>query len=336
MILKAGDITGEPMQNEQSLYALASHSGVKVATTPLRGAGLARFFSLRGRRIAEACGALWYSVPNRFLMSLPYQQPLDPTHEEIKELLRTNGALGVRFPSQRWRGMAGGVYIYRGREYELKTVHIKHRPRVRKGLETFEIRPVEEDDLLNQGLQLNRETMMRQGHFDPEFGETGQWTRLVRAMRDCPEISALGAFHGKSLAAYMIISREDRWLNILHQMSRQEDLRFFPNHALTFWVTKAASEDPFLEGVSYGLVPLISIEGLHEYKLRFGYQVLPCNCVVVLHPQLNFLLNNRLAQGGVQLLRQIRPNDQRLEMMETILRGAELTSRGDLKEDGRC
>ncbi len=318
------------------MFTVSHNSLLKGAIPGLPGAGLANFFSQRGRQIIEACGALWHSVPNRFLMSLPYQQPLDPTPHEIQDLLRISGAVGVRFPSQRWRGLAGGVYIYRGRDYQLKTVHIKHRPRVRKGLETFEIRPVKEDELLKQGLPLNRETMMRQGHYDPEFGEAGQWARLVRAMRDCPEISAVGAFHGGYLAAYMITCREDRWLNILHQMSKQDDLKFFPNHALTFWVTKAASEDPSLEGVSYGLVPLISIEGLHEYKLRFGYQVLPCNCVVVLHHQMDPLFNNRFVRGGVQLLRHLRPNDQRLEMMETVLRGAEFTSRGKLKEDFGC
>jgi hypothetical protein len=315
------------------MFTAVRNSVVKGAIPKLPGAGLANFFSLRGRHIIEACGVLWYSVPNRFLMSLPYHQPLDPTPAEIQDLLRSSGAVGVRFLSQQWRGMAGGVYVYRGRDYDLKSVHIKHRPRVRKGLQTFEIHPVGEDNLLNQGLQLNRETMVRQGHYDPEFGEASQWARLVRALRDCPEIGAIGAFDGKRLSAYIITCREDRWLNILHQMSRQDDLKSFPNHALTFWVTKAASEDPSLEGVSYGLVPLISIEGLHEYKLRFGYQVLLCTCVVVLHPQLDLLLNNRLIRRGVQLLRYLRPDDQRLEMTDTILRGAAFTSRGWIKEN---
>jgi hypothetical protein len=314
----------------------ACYLGVKVTTHRLPGAGLANFFSRRGRNIFEACGALWHSVPNRFLMSLPYQQPLDPAPGEIQGLLRSSGAVGVRFPSQKWPGMPGGVYVYRGRDYSLKSVHIKHRPRVRKGLQVFEVRAVGEDDLLNQGLQLNHETMARQGHYDPEFGEAGHWARLVRAMRECPEIGAIGAFDGQRLSAYMITCREDRWLNVLHQMSRQDDLKSFPNHALTYWVTKTASEDASLEGVSYGLVPLIAIEGLHEYKLRFGYQVFPCTCVVVLHPRLDLMLNNRLVQRGVQLLRNLRPADQRLEMTDTILRGAAATSEGQIKENSGC
>ncbi len=334
--MKAGDITQEPMRREQPMYSFASNSEVRSATSRLRGAGLANFYALRGRQIFEACGVLWHSVPNRFLTSLPYYEPLEPTLEEIRALLHSTGAVGVRFPSQNWPGMPGGVYVYRGRDYDLKSVHIKHRPRVRRGLQIFEIRPVDEDELLSQGIQLNRETMMRQGHYDPEFGEARQWARLVRAMHDCAEISAIGAFDGKRLCAYMITCREGQWLSILHQMSRQDDLKSFPNHVLTFSVTKAASEDISLEEISYGLVPLISIEGLHEYKLRFGYQVRPRACVIVLRSQIDLLLNNRLVRRGVRLLRHFWPDNQRLEMMETVLRGADMASRGMLKENGRC
>jgi len=312
------------------MTTIVCNSVGKGATPNLPGKGLANFFALRGRQIIEACGALWYSVSSRFLMSIPYQQPLEPTIESVHALLRSSGAAGVRFSSQQWHGIPGGVYVYQGKGYDLRSIHIKHRPRVRKGLQTFEIRDLEEDDLLNQGIQLNRETMMRQGHYDPEFGEMVQWARLVKAMGDCPEIRAVGAFDGKRLCAYMITCREDRWLNILHQMSRQDDLKSFPNHVLTFRITKAASEDSSLDGVSYGLVPLISIEGLHEYKTRFGYQILPRTCAVVLRPGLSLFLNNRFARLGVQQLRRLLPEEQRLEMAETILRGAAYTSRAGL------
>ncbi len=266
-------------------------------------------------------------------MSLPYQQALEATPDAIQALLRSSGAAGLRFQSQQWSGMPGGAFICRGRNYDLQSVHHKHRPRVRKGLQNFEIRAVEDNELLDQGLQLNRETMLRQGHYNSEFGEADQWARLVEAKRESPEIDAIGAFFGSRLSAYMLTCREDRWLNILHQMSRLDDLKNSPNHALTYWVTKAASEDPSLEGVCYGLQSLISTEGLDEYKLRFGYQIAPRTCVVVLHPRLDLLINNRVVRAGIRLVRRLRPEDQRLEMMETILRGAASASPDGLDEN---
>jgi len=301
-------------------------SGNRPGVTNFPGAGLAKFFEHRGRRIFEGCGVLWYSVPNGFLVSLPYQQPLDPLQEEVRALLRSSGAAGVRFSSLQWHGIEGGVYLHRGRNYTLQSVNAKHRPRVRKGMETFEVRQVPEEVLLQQGIQLNYDTMRRQNHYDPEFGDPDRWARLVKAIQCCPAISAVGVFAGDRLASYMITCREDGWLNILHQMSRLEDLKLFPNHYLTYWVTKAASEDPSLEGCSYGLVPLIANEGLHEYKTRFGYTVSPRNCAVVLGSKHDLLLNNAMVRRGVRWFRCFRPNDQRLETIDTVLRGAALTS----------
>jgi hypothetical protein len=258
-------------------------------------------------------------------MSLPYQEPLEPSHDELQDLFRSSGAAGVRFTSERWHGLEGGIYICRRSSYDLNSVQTKHRARVRKGMETIEVRPVKESELLDQGLQLNLETMARQARFDPEFGDAQSWNRFVKAMRECPEISAVGAFEGELLLAYMVVCKEDRWLNILHQMSRLDHLKSFPNHVLTYFVTKAACEDTSLDGVCYGLVPLVDIAGLHEYKMRFGYEVIRRSCAFVLNPRLDPLLNNSVSRWGVRQARRLRPRDERLEMIDTVLRGAALT-----------
>ncbi len=292
----------------------------------LPGACLADFFELRGRRIYEACGVLWYSVPGRFLMSLPYQQPLTPSRRDLHELLASSGSAGVRFLSDGWPGLESGIYVRMRGDYNLSSVHHKHRPRVRKGLDAFEIRPVEPEELTDQALEINLETMARQGRYDPEFAQPGPWRRLVRAIERCPNVSAIGALSGRQLAAYMIVCEEDRWLHMIHQMSRADMLPSFPNHALTYFVTKSAAENPSLDGVCYGLVSLVGNEGLHEYKLRFGYTVIRRSCAFVLNPWLDRILNNRIARWVVERLRKARPDDQRMEMMETVLRGAALTA----------
>src|SRR3974390_1768283 len=96
---------------------------------------LARFLELRGRRVVKACGALWYSVPGRFLMSLPHQRMLDPAPEELRSMIRDVGAVGVRFPSVAWAGLASGLYVLRRHEYDIRSLHVKHRPRVRHALQ---------------------------------------------------------------------------------------------------------------------------------------------------------------------------------------------------------
>lgn len=286
------------------------------------GGALARFLELRGRRIVRGCGAIWYAVPGRFLMSLPYEAMLNPDPRELREMIQEAGVFGARFPSSHWTGLESGLYLLRRRKYDMDSVHVKQRPRVRRGLQCFEVRPASREQLLSQGWALNLSTMARQGRYDPEFGDRRRWETLVEAAFACSEVSFPAAFCGSRLAAYMITCREHGWLHILHQMSRQEDLPNFPNHVLTFAVTREAAADESLDAVCYGYLPLFSADGLHEYKLRFGYELIPHQSSVQLHPTLNVTLNNPLARAAIRFGRALRRQNQHLETIETVLKGA--------------
>jgi hypothetical protein len=283
---------------------------------------LARFLELRGRHIIKACGALWYTVPGRFLMSLPYQAMLNPDQEEVRRMIRETGAFGARFPSLSWTGLQSGLYVLRQRNYDIGSLHAKHRPRVRRALECFEVRPAKKAELLDQGWALNLSTMERQGRYDAEFGDQRRWEQLVEAAFACPGIAFPAVFSGPRMAAYMATCREENWLHILHQMSRQEDLANFPNHLLTYAVTKQAALDVSLEAVCYGYVPLFAAEGLHEYKLRFGYEMIPHCSAIQLHPALDVILNRSAARVAVRVARRLQRENQQLEMLQTVLEGA--------------
>lgn len=290
------------------------------------GSVLAQFLALRGRQIVEGCGVIWYTVPGRFLMSLPYQAMLNPDPAELRRMITETRTFGARFPSLNWTGLRSGLYVLRNRQYDLGSLHPKHRPRVRHALQCFEVRPASKNELLEQGWELNISTMARQGRYDPEFGERQHWARLVEAAFACPGISFPAAFCGSRLVAYMTTCREQGWLHILHQMSRQEDLANFPNHLLTYSVTKEGAADTSLDWICYGYAPLFSADGLHEYKLRFGYELRPHHSAIQLRPLLNTLLNRSVSRAAVRLARRFVPKDQQLETLQTVLDGAHLSS----------
>lgn len=302
--------------------AMPVNSGARVAPGRRPGQNLAEFMQRRGRRIAETPGCLWHSVENRFFMSVPYNLPVDPDPDAVHRLLESERAVGVRFPSMHRAGLPGGFYACSRKPYELGTIHQKMRSLVRRGIETFAVRPIEEAELLRQGMQLNRDTLARQGRYDPEFGEQAHWEKLVRAVYTSVGVVAHGAFSGCRLAAYMITCRDDGWLHILHQMSRSETLQQNPNHALTFTVTSVAAADPTLQGTSYGLVSLLHTDGLHLYKTRLGYEVVERTSCFEFHPLLASVLGSQAACVVARFLQRVRPQDQRIEKIEAVLRGA--------------
>jgi len=290
------------------------------------GENIAGFMERRGRRVVEAAGCLWHSVEGRFFMSVPYQQPQDPDADEIRRLLASQHAVGVRFPSVNRPGLASGVYACRRKEYDLSSIHQKQRSQVRRGLENCEVRLVEESELLREGLRLNRDSMARQGRYDAEFGEEKQWRRVARAVYRSRGVAAYGAFCQGRLAAYLIACRDAGWLHILHQNSSTEDLPNNPNHALTFTVTRLAAQDRTLEAVSYGVLSLVAGDGLHLYKIRFAYDLVERTSSFQFHPVLAPLLENAALLKAVRLLRRYKPQDQRLEKVETVLDGARLSA----------
>ena len=144
---------------------------------------------------------------------------------------------------------------------------------------------------------------------------------LVEAAFACSEISFPAAFCGPRMAAYMVTCREQRWLHILHQMSRQEDRPNCPNHALTYAVTSQAAGDPSLDAICYGYVPLRAAGRLHEYKVRFGYEIIPHRSAIQLHPVLDAVLNCRVARAAVRIVRGLRRERVQLETFQKSPRG---------------
>jgi len=287
-----------------------------------RGGELARFMELRGRHVKQAAGVYWHSVGWRLYMSMPYQLSLDPDPGEIREMLRSVGGLGARFPSTCWPGLPSGLYVCRRKDYDFSAIQPRYRTKVRRGLERCIFRHVEPPELLAEGLELNRDTMRRQGRFDPEFSRSKPWERLVSAVFEVPAVEATGAYIDGRLSAYAITYREDGWLHILHQMSREEDLHHYPNHALTFHLTQRLALEPELEAVSLGQASLVRLPGLHAYKLRLGYELIPRSSAICLHPALAVVL---ASPPAARLARWLRPCDQRLERVSQVMEGARLS-----------
>jgi len=193
---------------------------------------------------------------------------------------------------------------------------------VRKGLQRCEVKPVPEEVLIREGIQLNRETMERQGRFDHEFGDEARWTNLCKAVGKSPKVRVLGAFVDGALAAYSVVYEEDNWTHILHQNSRVDLLEHYPNHALAFTITSEAMAKPGTEAVSYGLKSLVNTAGLHDFKLRIGFECEPQNSVCYLHPALAPVLTSGLAVWSLKKLRELRAEDQRLQRIESVVAAA--------------
>ena len=291
----------------------------------LPGAMLARFAELRGRRVFEGLGVPWVQDRGAIYTSVPYQGRVGAAPEEIASMLRRERVAGARYPTLNGGGLPNGLYWCNPAGYGLERVDRKYRGQVKKGLEAFEIRRMDPDELSRLGFELNLQTMERQGRFDPEFGDERGWNRLVAAVRGCPGMAATGAFLDGRLSSYIISCRDGAWLHLMYKMTRSEDLTRHSTYALDYWLLREASKDPGIAGVSNGLVGVVAAsnsDGLRRYKTNLGYGVLELEIAVQFHPAFQNLATSALTVGMVKLASRFRPQSRGLAVLARVLDAA--------------
>ncbi len=260
------------------------------------GERLAELLERRGRRVVEAAGVWWTSVDigSRYYTSLPDQLMIECSRDEAHDMLRRSGGLLARYPSNEKAALPCGAYVIQDRGYALQKLQKRTRNFVRRGLESCTVRLVERQELLTQGIELNLDTMARHRRKRPEFGDPAVWAKTVDAVYRTRGSECWGAFVGDRLASYVMCCRDAGWEHLLIQMSRAELLKSYPNHAIDYFLIERAMANPEVEGVCLGSLPLRHSEGLHNYKLRMGYGVLPQGAALAMHPLIEPVAKSRL------------------------------------------
>jgi hypothetical protein len=263
----------------------------------------------------------WGEYKGGFYTSLPFHLHLDLERDEVRSILRKTSVRGLRFSSTSQPGLRGGMYVCRPSAYSLQSVSRKQRGHVNRGLEVFEFRKVDPAELAAQGMELNRDTLLRQGRHDPTFLDPARFRQFVDVVGRCPGAVIYGVFQGGRMAAYLIGIRDGQWLHLIYKMSRAEDLQNSPNHALDYSVILDAAATPGIQFIGNGFSSLVEHEGLDRYKRQMGYELAEHNLCLHLHPRLDPLLGNSLALGAARRIARALPKHEGLAYAATVLEG---------------
>lgn len=302
-----------------------------VAAGERPGERLAELLERRGRKVVDWHGVWWANVDleSRYFTSIPDQVSVALDREPVQALLRKVGGAVARYPSCTQAGLPCGAYVVQDRSYTLQKLQKRTRNFVRRGLESCQIRPVERQELLVQGLELNLDTMARHGRMRPEFGDPRTWANTVAAVYDTRDSECWGAFVGDQMASYVMSCRDVGWEHLLIQMSRTSLLKSYPNHAIDYFLIERAMSMPEVEGVCLGSLPLRQGEGLHNYKIRMGYEVMPQAAAVVVHPLLSPIATSAVAGPLVRQAGRWGQLSGLAERLEILAAGARVSALRD-------
>jgi hypothetical protein len=283
---------------------------------------LVNYFEKMGHSVLQTDSACWYNVNRGAYNSIPFHRLIEPTSDELRELWRTRRVAVVRYPTdvRSALGQSSYMFVVRNKEYDLEGLSSNTRSHTRRGLKNCTVRQVDFPFLAHEGLSLHVSTLNRQGYDIPATIKE-YWERICLVAGETPDFEAWGAFVGDQLAALAIGFVIEDCYQVSTVRSQKELLKYYPNNALIFEITRQAIERSEIKLVSYGVESLNdSLEGLVKFKVDMGYELMPIKQHTVFHPILQPIV--RRTKGWIVGLADKRPNNLMLQKVKGLIRFA--------------
>lgn len=280
----------------------------------------AEFLARQGHHIVRTESCFWYDAQPGFYFYFPYHKLINPCEGELKHLLWDRPCIGARFfvPLD-CVGKNSYTIVCSDKNYDITSVDADcARRQTRRGLEKFDIRQIEFNELAKLGIGLMHDTLARQGR-NPNTWDERKWRLYCSATEGLKGFEAWGAFLGNNLASFMMTFQMEDHFTILQQSSATEYLHNYPNNALVFHVTKLKLASPTVNTVSYGPQSLDAPESLDKFKFRMGFEKRPMKQRIIFNPLMCPFING-LTHKFVRFVSSAKAENDTLRKLEGILR----------------
>ena len=263
---------------------------------------------------------LWISHERFSMLRQPTLASDAPSREEIKRVFKQSRAAMLSFITSPSDALVANSFLYlcEDPEYSVEKLGRGARYDTRRGLSEFNIRFLDQSEVLRLGRQAYYDTLARTGlsadhreTFEAGFGRPRS-DRLY-----------LGALKGDRLAAFLLVTEVDDWVSI-GGYSANEFLPLRPNNGLIYYAVHHYLVEKKFRVVNYGLSSVQAVsnaEGLNRFKLKMGFELVPVHRAFVFNPLLRPFVNRaswKLVSGMIKL----SPRHPLLKKAEGALRMA--------------
>lgn len=261
----------------------------------------------------------WARHESGAMVRFPNFYLIPPSPQEVRQVLWRGRAMVASYllePDEHHPANACH-YLCADHTYALEKLATPVRHHVRQGLRNLSITPLTLEQLLAHGFPAFRDARCRNGLNDGTIEEFQQW---FTGLAKLSGVVYLGAWKDEQLAAFAYIKEVNDWAE-LGCFSVDALLKYRPNDALVYSILYRYLVERRYSVVSYGLSSVQNetrAAGLHQFKLKLGFEARPVRRVFVPHPLLGLLINP-LTLWGVSAMLRFRPGDRLLKKAEGIL-----------------
>lgn len=279
----------------------------------------AEWLRRQGYRVIRTPSSHWYEASSRVYQAFPYHWVIEPSEQELNELLLKHSAIALRYsaPLTAPQGKVSYHVVCEDPAYDLPSLPRQTRQNVRKGLEYAHVEPIPLSRLATEGWLLRRDTLERQRREAAE--SEAWWHRVCMSAEDLPGFEAWGALHDGQLTASFLSFTCDDCFTLPHEQSASAYLEYRVNNALYFAIIREAFNRPGISGLFFCLQSLDAPSSVDEFKFRMGCTAKAVRQRVVFHPLLAPLLG-RFSHAAVQRVLKRYPSYSSLAKLEGMLR----------------
>ena len=264
---------------------------------------VAEWLRCQGYRVVRTPSSYWYEASPRVYQAFPYHWIIQPSEEELLDLLRANRAIALRYstPVTAPQGKLSYHVVCEGPSFDLPSLPRQARQKICKGLSYAPVEPIPLSRLASEGWSLRMDSLARQGRTGIESQRW--WTRLCQSAADLPGFEAWGAIHNGELVASFLAFYCDDCYTLPYEQSATAHLEYRVNNAIFYFVTHAALDNPAFSSVFLCLESLDAPPSMDEFKFRMGFTPRPVRQRVVFHPWLVPALDHGVYTLVKELLR---------------------------------
>ena len=257
----------------------------------------------QGHYIVQSASSFWYDQGPRVYQAFPYHWSVQPSQQELHELMSRGRAVGLRYstPIDVAHGKISYHVVYESGPYNLEMLSANARSKVRRGLSRCQVQHISMERLAQEGWRLQHDTLERQGR-SGSLSQT-KWQRICLAAKDLPGFEAWGAIVEGDLAATILTARIDDTCYMLYPQSHRQYLSRYVNNALAYTISHEMLSRLGMRAVFYGVHSMDAPASVDEFKFHMGYRAKPVRQRVVFHPWLAPVFNSASHATVTKLLR---------------------------------
>ena len=285
----------------------------------MSSSGYASFLKAMGHNVCHHAGVYWFDAHPGIYMSFPFQTLVSPEDVVVKDILNSKG-IALRYPCGVQQGRPSYRIVVNETDYDLSSLTSKARNQTRRGLEWCQVQAVSFDQLGNEAIRLNEETLLRQGRtLSKDFKD--YWNKYFIQAAQAEGAEAWGAFVNSQLAAYLIAFRIEGVAHILIVRSARGMLSKYPNNALLFSYVQSVLKEDSINEVSIGLE---SIQGgmasLDKFKAGMGFKKLPIGQRIEFSPWIKPFLRPSIRKIVLGLADKFANDNEKLAKFSGMIR----------------